>query len=80
MIKASNIVPVAMCVSVVMYSLYFVACQGRGGSFKMSFQVANTGHPHSTFNTVVFCAFEASDTASNLLDCYSQHLRNLEWE
>ncbi len=57
-----------------------------GGSFKMSFQVAITAHPNSTLNTVVFCAFEASDTASNLhiaLDRYSQQikdLRNLEWE
>ena len=57
-----------------------------GGSFKMSLQIANVLHPNSTLNTVVFCAFEASDTTSNLhiaLDRYTQQvkdLNNLKWE
>lgn len=52
-----------------------------GGSFKMSFQIANILHPNSIYNTVVFCAFEASDTSSNLhiaLDRYSQQIRDLK--
>ena len=57
-----------------------------GGSFKMSLQIANVAHPNSPQNTVVFCAYEARDTASNLhiaLDRYRQQverLEHLEWK
>ena len=57
-----------------------------GGSFKMSLQIANILHPNSPQNTLVFCAFEASDTPTNLhiaLDRYRtqvETLKHLEWE
>ena len=56
-----------------------------GGSFKMSFQIGNVLHPNSVHNTVVFCAYEAADTSSNLhiaLDRYTDQIRSirdLEW-
>lgn len=37
-----------------------------GGSFKMSFQLANVARPNSVENTFVFAAFNASDTPANL--------------
>ncbi len=52
-----------------------------GGSFEMSLQIANTTHPNSTFNTVVFCAFEAPDTTSNLhigLDRYRLEVEEMK--
>ena len=40
-----------------------------GGSFKMSFQVANVENPNKPENTVVFSVLEAKDYKSNLLLC-----------
>ncbi len=37
-----------------------------GDSFKMCFQIANTHHPNSKNNTVVFLCFEGNDSAANL--------------
>ena len=37
-----------------------------GGSFKMSFQLANVKSPNATRNTVPFVVFAAPDSASNL--------------
>ena len=37
-----------------------------GGSFKLSYQIANVSHPNSTDNTVVFSIFEAKDYRSNI--------------
>lgn len=37
-----------------------------GSSFKMNFQIVNTPHPNSVQNTVVFTAFEAPDSKTNL--------------
>ena len=37
-----------------------------GGSFKMSFQVANVVNPNSKENTVVFSVFEAKDYRINI--------------
>jgi hypothetical protein len=57
-----------------------------GGTFKMSFQVANVENPKSQQNTVVFNIFVAPDTFCNLklsLDQYSedvQQLSSLIWK
>ena len=40
-----------------------------GGSFKMSFQDANTDHPNKAENTVLFGIMEAKDYKANLLLC-----------
>ena len=40
-----------------------------GGSFKMSFQIANTDHPNKVENTVLFSVMEAKDSKANLLLC-----------
>ena len=37
-----------------------------GGTFKQMMQVGNVKHPNSLANTVIVCAFEASDTINNL--------------
>ena len=37
-----------------------------GGSFKLSYQIANVSHPNNTDNTVVFSIFEAKDYRSNI--------------
>lgn len=37
-----------------------------GGSFKMSYQPCNVTKPNSKDNTVVFSAFEAKDSSTNL--------------
>ena len=37
-----------------------------GGSFRLSYQIANVPHPNSTDNTVVFSIFEAKDYRSNI--------------
>ena len=37
-----------------------------GGSFKMSYQIANTKNPNSTNNTTIFSIFEAKDYRCNL--------------
>ena len=36
-----------------------------GGSFKLSYQIANVSHPNRTDNTVVFSIFEAKNCRSN---------------
>jgi len=49
-------------------------------------QIGNLVHPNSPHNTIVFCAFEASDTSCNLhigLGHYVEQiacLKDLEWE
>ena len=40
-----------------------------GGSFKMSFQVANVENPNKPENTVVFSVLETKDYKSNLVLC-----------
>ena len=40
-----------------------------GGSFKMSFQIANVYNPNKAENTVVFSILEAKDNKSNLMLC-----------
>ena len=37
-----------------------------GGSFKLSYQIANVSHPNSADNTVVFSIFEAKDYRINV--------------
>ena len=37
-----------------------------GGTFKLSYQIANVSHPNSTDNTVVFGIFKAKDYRSNV--------------
>ena len=37
-----------------------------GGSFKMSYQIANVHNPNSANNTIVFSIFEAKDYCSNI--------------
>ena len=57
-----------------------------GGSFKMSYQVANTTNPNSKDNTVVFSVFEAKDYRANLkvgLSRFKQQineLQSMQWE
>ena len=51
-----------------------------GGSFKMSFQVANTDHPNKAENTVLFSIMEAKDYKANLLLClqrFKAHISKL---
>ena len=51
-----------------------------GGSFKMSFQVANVQCVNSPKNTYVFCCFEANDSVMNLhiaLDRYRDQLHEM---
>lgn len=48
-----------------------------GGSFKLMLELANTQNPNSKLNTIVLCAFQASDSAVNLhiaLDRYKDQL------
>ncbi|XP_047140285.1 uncharacterized protein LOC105850260 isoform X1 [Hydra vulgaris] len=46
----------------------------RGGSFKMSYQVANVATPNSKNNTTVFNIFEAKDYRANLKISLSRHI------
>ena len=56
-----------------------------GGSFKMSYQVANVNHPNKLENTVIFSIFEAKDSRANLHIClerFKSHvdkLMSLSW-
>ena len=56
-----------------------------GGSFKMSYQVANVTNPNSKDNTTVFSLFEAKDYRINLktgLARFSDqinHLQEMKW-
>ena len=56
-----------------------------GGTFKMSFQVANIPNPNSPENTIVFSMFEAPDSYTNLsitLQPYIEQINELkttEW-
>ena len=47
-------------------SNYEIGCDHGGGSFKLSYQIANVSHPNSTNNTVVLSIFEAKDYRSNV--------------
>lgn len=52
-----------------------------GGTFKMSFQIANIPSPNSTQNTVVFNLFQAPDSYSNIklaLQRYVPHVNQLQ--
>ena len=52
-----------------------------GQSFKFSFQICNTDHPNSLFNTVPFLVFGAKDLPTNLattFEPYSSQLQELE--
>ena len=51
-----------------------------GGSFKFMLEIANTKCPNSKRNTIVLCAFEATDTAVNLhmaLDRYKMEVDSI---
>ena len=56
-----------------------------GGSFKMSYQLANQKNPNSKANTVVFSLFEAKDNKINLKTALSQYkesitdMQNIAW-
>ena len=49
-----------------------------GGSFKMSFQLANAPNPNSVKNTVVFLAAGAKDTYSNLSTLLQPFVQEIE--
>ena len=57
-----------------------------GGSFKLSFQIANTSNPNAICNTIPFLVFDAPDTVENLtmtLKPYCAQVKQLEksrWE
>ena len=40
-----------------------------GGSYKMSYQIANVSNPNKLDNTVIFSIFEAKDSRANLRLC-----------
>jgi len=49
-----------------------------GGSFKLSFQVANTAHPNAVSNTIPVIIFNAKDTPANLETALGQYRSQLE--
>ena len=49
-----------------------------GGSFKMTYQVANTLNPNSKENTIVFSIFEAKDYRINIKVAMSRFEKQLE--
>ena len=49
-----------------------------GGSFKMSFQVANVSNPNKPQNSVVFSVMEAKDYKSNLRLCLERYRRQID--
>ena len=49
-----------------------------GGSFKMSFQIANVENPNKPENSVVFSVMEAKDYKSNLRLCLERFRRQVE--
>ena len=52
-----------------------------GGSFKMSFQVANVENPNRKDNTVVFSIFEAKDYRVNIklaLERFKNQIKELQ--
>ena len=57
-----------------------------GGSFKMSFQIANVDHPNSLSNTCTSCVYKAGDSITNMhtaLDRYQEQIKDLqlqEWQ
>ena len=57
-----------------------------GGSFKMSYQVANISNPNKVANIVIFSIFEAKDSRLNLRIClerFKAHIdkiMNLTWK
>ena len=51
-----------------------------GGSFKLMLEFANTQNPNSKHNTMVLCAFQATDSAVNLhiaLDRYKDQVDSI---
>ena len=68
--------------------LYNIQISGNqvGGSFKMSYQVANISNPNKVANTVILSIFEAKDSRPNLRIClerFKAHidkLMNLTWK
>ena len=51
-----------------------------GGSFKLMLELANTQNPNSKHNTMVLCAFQATDSAVNLhiaLDRYKDQVDSI---
>ena len=57
-----------------------------GGSFKLSFQIANTLHPNAVRSTVPFLVFSAPDSVDNFATAIKpytaqiQQLQHLMWE
>ena len=52
-----------------------------GGSFKMTYQIANVNNPNKLDNTVIFSIFEAKDTRANLRLClerFRAHIAKLQ--
>ena len=49
-----------------------------GGSFKMSYQIANVHNPNSTDNTIVSSIFEAKDYRSNIKIALTQFLEQVK--
>ena len=43
-----------------------IGSDNGGGSFKLSYQIANVSHPNITDNTAVFNMFEAKDYRRNI--------------
>ncbi|XP_065681190.1 uncharacterized protein LOC124817533 [Hydra vulgaris] len=55
-----------------------IGCDYGGGSFKMTYQVANTLNPNSKDNTIVFCIFEAKDFRINIKVAMSRFEKQIE--
>ena len=57
-----------------------------GGSFKLSFQIANTSHPNAIQNTIPFLVFAAPDSVENLATTFRayagqvKHLMDSAWQ
>ena len=49
-----------------------------GGSFKMSYQVANISNPNRVANTVIFSIFEAKDSRPNLRICLERYKAHID--
>ena len=52
-----------------------------GGSFKMTYQIANVNNPNKLDNTVIFSIFETKDSRANLRIClerFKAHISKLE--
>ena len=49
-----------------------------GGSFKLSFQIANTAHPNAAQHTIPFLVFAAPDTVENLTTTFKPYAEQVE--